>query len=280
MVIRRLFCKVRILAKTGFTLPELIVKYLHYLLKAKSGKGFGIHSPQIYDFARKVLYNETRLKVPDNVEKLRRSLRSDRSWIGTEEQGAGSRLPGWKRHRVSQFAKHASVGKRYGALLYRMVKWFQPEGILELGTGIGVSTLYLSSGFSGRLVSVEADEQKSQYAREMLLQAGIRNPELHCGLFDDLFEQVEGILQKRCLVFLDGDHRFEAVTALVERILARIGDREVLIVLDDIHWSSGMEKAWRQCIANTRCTYSVDLFRFGLLFVRENPVKQHFTLFF
>jgi hypothetical protein len=54
-----------------------------------------------------------------------------------------------------------------------------------------------------------------------------------------------------------------------------------MVVFDDIHWSSEMEQAWSQIIADPRVTMSIDLFFIGLVFFRkEFRVKQDFAIRF
>ncbi|WP_317174946.1 hypothetical protein [Hymenobacter qilianensis] len=64
-----------------------------------------------------------------------------------------------------------------------------------------------------------------------------------------------------------------------EQCLACRTDQSVF-VLDDIHWSAEMEKAWEAIKAHPEVMLTVDLFFMGLVFFRKNQPKQHFSLRF
>ena len=52
-------------------------------------------------------------------------------------------------------------------------------------------------------------------------------------------------------------------------------------MFDDIYWSDGMQKAWKEICANKEVTLSLDLFKFGIVFFKtENKQKEHFVLKF
>jgi hypothetical protein len=53
-----------------------------------------------------------------------------------------------------------------------------------------------------------------------------------------------------------------------------------VFVFDDIHWSSGMEKAWEYIIKHPEAIVTIDLFELGLVFFRKTQVKEHFVLSF
>jgi predicted O-methyltransferase YrrM len=62
-----------------------------------------------------------------------------------------------------------------GQLLQVLAAVTQARRVLEVGTAIGVSTLYLARGMSpdGRLVSFEIDEERHNAARDYLARAGV-----------------------------------------------------------------------------------------------------------
>jgi hypothetical protein len=63
----------------------------------------------------------------------------------------------------------------------------------------------------------------------------------------------------------------------VEQCLTR-AHNDTVLVLDDIHWSRGMEEAWEQVKAHPRVTVTIDLYNMGLVFLRSEQAKEHFVL--
>ena len=53
---------------------------------------------------------------------------------------------------------------------------------------------------------------------------------------------------------------------------------DTILVFDDIHWSEGMEEAWKHIVAHSATTLTIDIFQFGLVFLRKELSKQHFVI--
>jgi len=62
-------------------------------------------------------------------------------------------------------------------------------------------------------------------------------------------------------------------------ILPHVG-KESIIILDDIYWSAGMTRAWKEIIREPRISLSIDLYRMGILFFTPDLSKQNFRIWF
>jgi predicted O-methyltransferase YrrM len=62
-----------------------------------------------------------------------------------------------------------------GALLYVLTRAIGARRVIEVGTAIGVSTLYIARALppGGRIVTFEIDEQRQRSARDFLERAGV-----------------------------------------------------------------------------------------------------------
>jgi len=79
------------------------------------------------------------------------------------------------------------------------------------------------------------------------------------------------------LVFIDGDHKEKSVMDNISVIL-EVVNKDSVIILDDIHLSQGMNRAWSKIIEMPGVTLSIDLFRMGILFFRTGMYKQHYVM--
>ncbi len=79
--------------------------------------------------------------------------------------------------------------------------------------------------------------------------------------------------------FFDGNHRYEPTLRYFNLCAARRTERSVF-VLDDIHWSAEMERAWNTIRQHPEVRLTIDLFFVGLVFFRRNQPRQHFRLRF
>lgn len=260
---------------------QLANKYFRYYISASNGKGHGIHSPFIFHFIDKVLNDKQYYPEYDRVEALRKKLLNDETVLTIEDFGAGS-FSNKKNHRtVSAIAKNSAKPKKFGQLLFRMVKEYQPETILELGTSLGITTFYLSLAKpAAKLVTMEGAGEVAAVAKENFNATGIRNIQIEQGNFDHTLPAVVRELRTVDFAFIDGNHRREPTERYFQELLPKTNDDSILI-FDDIHWSLEMEQAWETIKAHPLVRCTVDLFYIGIVFFREEfREKQHFSIRF
>ncbi|MCW3105652.1 MAG: class SAM-dependent methyltransferase, partial [Segetibacter sp.] len=125
---------------------KLASKYLSYFLTASNGKGHGVHSPFVFDFITNVLNDHRTFYAYDELEKLRRSLLSNKTVLTIEDFGAGSAVHKSNERKVSDIARSSLKPKKFGQLMFRMVDYYKANTIVELGTSLGITTAYLASG--------------------------------------------------------------------------------------------------------------------------------------
>jgi caffeoyl-CoA O-methyltransferase len=66
-----------------------------------------------------------------------------------------------------------AVGPLEGQLLYLLVKTHRSADVLELGTAVGYSAIWLARGCSGKVTTVELQAERAQQARQNLEDAGL-----------------------------------------------------------------------------------------------------------
>ena len=75
---------------------------------------------------------------------------------------------------------------------------------------------------------------------------------------------------------MDANHRYDATMRYFHLISKRISEKGI-IVLDDIHYSKEMGRAWKELSRHQLVYGSVDLFRCGILFFDPALNRQHYT---
>lgn len=258
---------------------RLAARYLRYWWR--SGTAHGLHAPFVYDLYTLVVCHDGVFGAFASIEARRAVLRADRRLLAVRDYGAGSHraTTTGRPRRVSAIARTAAKPARYGQFLFRLANYLQARRILELGTSLGLTTAYLSAADSrARVVTLEGDPASATIARETFAGLKLTNIELLEGEFgqtlDRALTRFDGPLD---LVFFDGNHRYEPTLDYVRRCLPH-RHADTVFVLDDIHWSAEMERAWEAVKALPEVTLTVDLFAVGLVFFRPNAPKQHFTL--
>ncbi len=205
---------------------------------------------------------------------MRQRFLSDSSVDQGED--SGTRAAGNTR-TISQVAKRALGPKHKLELLYRIIRLQEPRSILELGTCLGVSAAYLAEGANAKVTTVEGNSYLSELAANELRQHGYNNVDCINSRFDDIISRESDKLHLPWFIYLDGNHHYDATLKYFNIFIER-ARQDCILVLDDIYWSKGMAKAWKEIVSDRRVPISIDLFHLGVLIFRFNQPKQHFRL--
>ncbi len=264
-----------------YSLPQLALRYLQYRLRASNGRGHGMHSPFVFDFITRVLNDRSLYPAYKDIESLRHQLKQDRQVIGVEDFGAGSVYRSQQQRSIGSIVRNAAKPAKYGQLLHRMVKYFQPANILELGTSLGITSAYLATAAPGsRVVTMEGASEIASRARKNFSMLGLKNVQVVEGNFEvtlPAFLETTGVID---FAFIDGNHRKEPTLRYFEQLLAHQGN-ESIFIFDDIHWSAEMEEAWEIIRKHPSVQCSIDLFFIGIVvFRKEFREKQQFEIRF
>jgi predicted O-methyltransferase YrrM len=252
--------------------------YLDYLLFSRHRNGHGIHSPFIFDLISRVFRNKTANDIVLKIENIRKRCLSSEIIIRVVDLGAGSLKMKGDLRKVSDIARYSAVPKKYGVLLSALAAEFGKPAVIELGTSLGISTMYLASGCPGSVVfTVDACSETSGLAMENFSEAGFENIRLLNGSFESTIPELKKQSVRPGLVFIDGDHRRESVLRYFNQ-MAEISNSSTVIVLDDIHQSQEMEDAWNNVKLHKRVSATVDLYRLGLIFFREGMSRSDYVI--
>lgn len=250
-------------------------QYLNHLAKAKNRHG--IHSPFVYELLDQVIYDRTVFSEYGTIESIRHALLDRTDEVTITDLGAGSTIDPSNRRKVSDIAKNSAKGGKWGELLFRLSRHFQPETMIELGTSLGIGTLYQALGNpAGRLTTFEGCPNTAAIAREQFAKTKAI-PEIIEGNFDETLQPYLDSIEKLDWAFVDGNHQKEPTIRYFHQCLEKCHNDSVLL-FDDIYWSKGMAEAWAHIKQHERVTITLDLFQIGIVFLREGQAKQDFRI--
>ena len=259
----------------------LIRKYISYLWKASNGQGHGVHSPFVYAFIKNVLNTKSKGESIDAIELYRHQLLNNQKAINILDLGAGANSQGNKSRTIAQIAKGALKPKKYSTLLSRIVAYFQPTQILEMGTSLGITTCYLAQAApNASVVTMEGAPAVAKQALATFKNVGFQNIQLIEGNFDQSLPNYLNSISTIGIAYVDGNHRYKPTMEYFNLLLTK-SDEQTILIFDDIHWSSEMEKAWEEIKADPRVSLTIDLFYIGIVFLKKgNKEKENFTIRF
>jgi predicted O-methyltransferase YrrM len=250
--------------------------YLWHWFSAKNRHG--LHSPFVYRLVDKVIYDFGAKKVYSEIEKQRSQLLADERIITVTDLGAGSHLNKNRQKKVSEIAKNALKSPKLAQLLHRLVADLQPDNIIELGTCLGITSVYLQKAAPhAKAYTLEGCLQTAGVATEVFKKAGINNIGLVTGNFDDTLPDVINQFDQLDFVYVDGNHQKDATLRYFEWCLPKVHD-DTLLIFDDIYWSKGMKEAWASIKGHPQVTVTVDLFWIGLVYFKHGQAKEDFKI--
>ena len=259
-------------------LKKLLFIYRYIIHRLKAVNEHRVDSPFIFNLVANVIYVNQGYYSYKKIEKLREQLLVSNNKIRCADMGAGSAITSNKT--VGSIAKHSAKSAKQAQLLFRIVNFFQPETIIELGTSLGVSTAYLASANSKTpVITIEGCEEAAEIAKQNFKHLKLKNIEQLVGNFDEVFPKLLKNRKKIDLVYIDGNHRKQPTINYFQQCLEKVNEDSV-IIFDDIYWSDEMMQAWEEIKNDTQVTVTIDLFYMGIVLFRKEQTKQHFMIRF
>jgi predicted O-methyltransferase YrrM len=221
-------------------------------------KGYGVHSPFVYNLITKVVEERCPYYHFSDIELLRRQLRL---------------------HPAAGIASDQAIRPKQGALLFRLTNYFRPRHILQIGASVGLSTLYLTSYAQGlKCVTLEKAPAYALVAREVYAK-GARTPiELHVGDYETLLPGILKKMKTLDFVFFNTP-REDANLSLFDACLACAKD-ETVFVFKGIKANRRMREAWKTLCAYPEVTVTLDLYSMGIVFLNKKLHKRNYTAYF
>lgn len=230
----------------------------------------------IDDFRINVLNDALMNPDFEKIENRRSILLQDSTILQSADFGAGSKKKSSGR-TISQVTGIASVNERYGRLLYRLARNYNPSHIIELGTAAGISTQYLATGNpKAEVITVEGNPLLSEVASQNFRINRIKNITVINSSFDDVLPQLANYIGQGDMVYIDGNHTAEATWRYYSAFT--VTGKNPILIFDDINWSLDMRSAWRRIRSHASHGVIIDLFHMGIYFSNLRSPKQIYRI--
>lgn len=211
--------------------------------KIRHHRGHGIHSPFVFNLITKVI----------------------------EEKKPYYKYQDIKKH-LTEFAEITEKTDKYNLLSFRLVGYFDAESILELGSGTGLNTLYLTAPSSKvKCICFEQSEQKRGIARKLYKNWDRDISFCEKGLFE--------AMGKQDCIYLDLT-RYNADYEFVEKKLIPLVNEDSFVIVKGIRTNKAHQLLWRKLKLISGVTVSLDLYHMGILFFNPKLHKRNYRISF
>ena len=259
-----------------------VFAFIKHFLTAWNTTGEAIHSPYLFELVRFIIRDENSYYCFTDIERRREQLLACEDTIDVLDFGSQGAADGLLvKRRVCDIAKNHLEQPKVGQLLFRIVEWLsvqaqRPLEIIELGTSLGITTAYLAAPENrNKVMTFEGSGELLKIAKGIWKTLRLENISWQEGNIDHtLFDYAR---ERINLSYIDANHTYEATLRYAGYLLPRMEEKGI-VVIDDIHYSKEMERAWEALKSDSRVTTSMDLYHIGLLFVDPHYLKRHYRI--
>lgn len=236
----------------------------------------GVHSPFVFDFVTKCLYDKNQYNAYQKIKAYRKQLLKSTISLNTTDFGAGSKRLGKNKRKVAHMVNISSSSFKDSKLLFRISDYFKFKTALELGTSLGVSTQALALGNKEtKIITIEGCPETFNFSKQQFKTQNLSNIVAINSDFESAILELED--KNFDCIFFDGHHSKTATLNYFNRLTSK-AHNDSIFIFDDIYWSKDMTDAWTEIINDSRVSVSIDTFHFGFVFFRKEQLKQHFRI--
>lgn len=236
-----------------------------------------VHSPFYYDFYNKVLKGTGGGEGQDAIEKLRLHLLENQTMVDVLDLGSGSTAFNGPRRALKDIARTSLSPAHVAQLMYRICYHAEVRKIVELGTSLGLTSLYLSYVPQANVYTFEGSHALANVAMTNFEFLERRNIDVVEGdIAHTLPEFLQQDTAKIGFALVDANHRLVPTLTYYETLMKRFDEKSIMVI-DDIHRSPEMEAAWKQLRNHDLVYGSIDIYHCGILLFEPTLTRQHYV---
>lgn len=255
---------------------RLVIGYIVYWFTSVGRHG--LQSTFLYNLNEAVWRYDNKNAVQNRIEHYREVCLKNKTILAVKDFGAGVNGNKKKELSIASIAKNAAKHPKYARMLFRLMEHLKPNNVIELGTSLGISSLYISSGNPKmKLTTLEGCNTTAEFSRKQFQQFPDLNIEVITGNFDTTLSELLKSQSKIDSIYIDGNHRYEPTMRYFHLCLPYMHD-ESFIIFDDINWSKEMKSAWQEIIKHPSVRVSIDVYMMGIVFFNKGFSKQDFKI--
>lgn len=239
-------------------------------------KGYGVHSPFVYNVITKVIEESSSYYPLADIALTRLKLHYREDLVSYPDKRNKEKS---RQQTIGHFVQKKAISPKQGALLFKLTNYFKPVYILQIGTNMGLSTLYLTSYACGlHCIAMESTPEFAAVAAETLKEA--RNKvDLRVGNYPELLPKVLQDLKQLDFVFFNTSSD-ELCSSLLFNECVKYVHQNTVFVFYGIKNSRKMRQLWIGICSHPDVTVTIDLYSLGIVFFNKKLYKHNYITYY
>lgn len=216
---------------------------LKFLYKIRHHRGHGIHSPFVFNLITKVIEEKSPYHIYEDIKYTMECAHLEKTNLRKQDK-----------------------------LFFRLVNHFSPKNILEIGSGYGITTLFLTApSNTAECICVEKSEEKYTEAKK-LYDIWSKDIKLH------VEEKLPHLDKKQDCIFISlNDY---PLSVNIVDYLSEISYEKTFIIVKGIRTNRHNQALWRSIINMESRTAVLDLFNIGIIFFDKKLYRWNYQISF
>ncbi len=252
-----------------------VTSYIKYFLSSQTR--YEIHSPFLYNLVTGPIndkndYPEYRLMKSINKDVYEDLFRSNDA--KTKEF---LELPsiGLRKQR-----KNIVKNNKYHRLVFRLIRYFNPKTIIDLGSFTGLSAIHMSiASPESQIITFPCSQLTYNLLYDNISRIDFNNIILSEIFSASLSSQFENKNQKIDLICINRFCEPGEILKIIEDSIPFLSN-ESFMIIRDLNNNDKNRSLWNHMKAHKKTTVTVDLFNLGIIFFNKELSKENFIIRF
>ncbi len=251
------------------------VSFIIFLLKSKNKHG--VHSPFVYNIVTKCFAKKIPKKSLTHFINYKKELFSNTSKIALHSVTTDSNPFSKNQRKIVKNALQSIICLKRASLLINLIHYFKPENVLEVETSLGLGSAVVSNATkNSKITTLSNCKETASVAKKLFDRFNFKNIELINGDLNNILTKLVNN-NEYDFIFLNGNCQNIKTLSLFKLILNGIHN-DSIIILNNIHLNKENKCIWEKIKKHPKVTVTIDTYRLGLVFVREEQEKEHFII--
>ena len=229
-------------------------------MRFRSRKGFGVHSPFVYNLITKVVEEKAPFYAFEEIENFRKKLLNE-------------------SNELSIITAKETQSPNFGAFLFRLMNFFRCKSVLQVGCSTGVMSLYLASvsRTQGEYFFLE-ERSILQEAETFAMAQHLQKVHFVTGNYEENLQNIKTNFPKMELIFINqlpDSMEIEKGLTWVEDFR----DQKTIVLVNSIK-KKKMKALWNRLKNLPQARTTIDLRALGIVFFDGKLPKRHYKTHF